>query len=555
MYTYTVFGTVTESTCNTSTFISQNCSISCPPAAKPLQPCDTYRLSIFFDRDANDHTIGLAINGIVGIDGDAPACFYDYTLLRDYFRAETADLYYTPRCIGASPWGKVCQLNVAVYYASPISLLWDKLIRIEDSFTLSTFPLNPDAAAGQTYEWRASGKAPLLVWDEKGDGVITKAAQLFGNYTFGKRWPDGYTALDSLDGDKNGSVSGDELKHIRIWFDDNANGISEPGEVKDLAAVGVTALYTVPDRKDIKTGFIHAKRGYDRVVDGKKVTLPSVDWVAKAYKIPSDVNNVTKAPAPAGGVPASDGGGATPASSSSGRSSGASSGGSSGGGGGSSGAGASASGSGGGAGGGGGGSGGGAAAPAASSKSALGGSSTAKTVAMDIAGIWEITYAAENQEYSVLDTFGMNILPGNFWNQISGYMFEPYGPVTGEPEDIKIKRAWMEENASYMPVYSDTKENNLILRDLFLRGLLAFDAAANQDVSTWGFKYDLTGAYVGNNTYSMAVTYPNNKLQRQFNLIFNDGSDSFKGTMTVQIPGRGQLKREFTGKRLKTYKQ
>ncbi|MFN8692828.1 MAG: hypothetical protein ACK5XX_00265, partial [Holosporales bacterium] len=669
-YTYGVSGTVTESSCNTSTFKTKTCSLSCPPAPKPVG-CDVYKIEFRH-----------SYPGMGNISGDAPACLrntwnsytnfgtghpfsddyfftyyyqdmdpiqnsdvrncvgtirskiktytwidnnckviassvsnldtelpnyrpHDYlwqlSAYGNYDKIAEASVYpctssINRQRVGWNPTqrelralaermaladntaarevaamlktrGRVCEGTLLILF-SPISLIWDESLKIEDTFTLSTFPLNPDAPAGQTYEWRGSAKAPLLVWDEKGDGVITTAAQLFGNHTFGKRWPDGYTALHSLDSDKNGSVSGDELKHIRVWFDDNANGVSEPGEVKDLAAVDVTALYTVPDRKDMKTGFIHAKRGYDRVVDGKKVTLPSVDWAAKAYKTPSDVSNGTKTPAAAGGVPASDGGGATPASSSapggaatgssSGKSSAASSGSGSGGSAGGasgSGAGGGSSGGGSGAGGGGGGGSGGGAAPTTSSKSALGGSSTAKTVAMDIAGIWQIAYAPIDGADDPLGISGISFVPGAYWNELSGFVFNPYDPLYGDTEEFETQRAIYEKQFPNLPLQPNTPEGLSTLRDIFLKGLNAVKPGTNPDASKWGSKSSLVGSYSGKETYIFSEIDPLTEQQTLYTLTFTDGTGTFKGTMTAQIPGRGQLKRDFTGKRLQVYKQ
>ncbi|MCE2965029.1 MAG: pilus assembly protein TadG-related protein, partial [Alphaproteobacteria bacterium] len=557
-YQYQVSGTVTEPSCGSSRFTTKSCSLSCPEAPKPVG-CGAWRMALTYvggKSIAKSHNLPLC--------GAEELPFHNG--LRPLFQPGMTTRYIDSRCrilteADALSRGRICEGSMVIA-RSPISLIWDEGFNIDDSFTLSTFPLDPFAPAGLTYEWRASSKAPLLVWDEKGDGVITTAAQLFGNYTFGKRWPEGYTALHSLDSDKNGNVSGDELKHIRIWFDDNANGVSEPGEVKDLAAVGVTTLYTVPDRKDIKTGFIHAKRGYDRVVDGKTVTLPSVDWAAKAYKTPSEASSGAKAPAAP--APAGDSGGATPASSSapsgaatgssSGKSSGASGSGSGGSAGGASGSGAGGGASGGGSGGGGGGSGGGA-APTTSSKSALGGSSTAKTVAMDIAGIWQIAYAPIDGADDPLGISGISFVPGAYWNELSGFVFNPYDPLYGDTEEFETQRAIYEKQFPNLPLQPNTPEGLSTLRDIFLKGLNAVKPGTNPDASKWGSKSSLVGSYSGKETYIFSEIDPLTEQQTLYTLTFTDGTGTFKGTMTAQIPGRGQLKRDFTGKRLQVYKQ
>ena len=167
---------------------------------------------------------------------------------------------------------------------SPVSLVWNAAHSVESAYTLTNFPINPKLPAGQKYEWRASAEAPLLVWDPESKRTVTEASQLFGNHTFGKSWKHGYEPLATLDKNSNGKLSGDELKPLALWFDANRNGISEPGEVKGAAESGVVNVYVTPDRTDPKTGWVHASKGFDRMVNGQLETLPSVDWFAKVYK-------------------------------------------------------------------------------------------------------------------------------------------------------------------------------------------------------------------------------------------------------------------------------
>lgn len=85
-------------------------------------------------------------------------------------------------------------------------------------------------------------KAAWLVYDPKGSGKVDSALQLFGSVTFWMFWPDGYAALRALDDDRDGQLTGDELKGLALWHDANGNGVSDPGEVKPLAEHGVTAV-------------------------------------------------------------------------------------------------------------------------------------------------------------------------------------------------------------------------------------------------------------------------------------------------------------------------
>ncbi|MGF1578330.1 MAG: tetratricopeptide repeat protein [Gemmataceae bacterium] len=84
--------------------------------------------------------------------------------------------------------------------------------------------------------------AGWLVYDQLGDKKITSGLQLFGNVTFWMFWENGYRALESLDDNRDGFLTGTELKGLAIWRDRNGNGISEVGEVRSLAAWGINKL-------------------------------------------------------------------------------------------------------------------------------------------------------------------------------------------------------------------------------------------------------------------------------------------------------------------------
>lgn len=194
------------------------------------------------------------------------------------------------------------------YGVSPVSLIWDASTDIEAETAIVRFPLQP-AQPTSWFIWKASDKAPLLVYDPEHSGKIESAYQLFGNWTFGGKstaslsdlavisdsavlpqpWQDGYEALASLDGDQNDRIDGEELVSLALWFDRNRNGISEDGEVVPLHKAGIVELYYQPDRTDSDTKSIHADIGYRRIVDGKEVLGPSVDWYAKGAETKSEL--------------------------------------------------------------------------------------------------------------------------------------------------------------------------------------------------------------------------------------------------------------------------
>jgi hypothetical protein len=153
----------------------------------------------------------------------------------------------------------------AIGTASPISLIFSNE---PERISASQFKLGDKAG---WYQWKASSNRPLLVYDPKHTGQITSPTQLFGNYTFGKNWTNGYEALSTLDKNLDEKLAGKELKDLALWFDNNQNGISEKGEVKKLAEVGITKLFFKPNTTNLENGDITANIGYERC---HKVTTP-----------------------------------------------------------------------------------------------------------------------------------------------------------------------------------------------------------------------------------------------------------------------------------------
>lgn len=114
----------------------------------------------------------------------------------------------------------------------------------------------------------------LLVWDPLNRGKITSGRQLFGTATWWLLFRDGYSVLDALDDDRDGALSGPELKGIGVWFDSNANGRSEPGEVQPVVDFGVQAIGTR------STGFDYGMPMNARgIVLKDGAAVPTYDWL------------------------------------------------------------------------------------------------------------------------------------------------------------------------------------------------------------------------------------------------------------------------------------
>lgn len=177
------------------------------------------------------------------------------------------------------------------YGKSPVSLIWDETDETEE-VSLVRFPLDPTSSK-EWYEWKASPSRPLLVFDPEHTGEITSATQLFGDWTFGGKrtasvnllqsaygsaWNNGYEPLATLDHNGDGELSGSELKSLGLWFDQNRDGVSQPGEVRTLDESGVTKLFFSGLKEDSVTGEVFAVKGFERVVEGTVMVGSSIDW-------------------------------------------------------------------------------------------------------------------------------------------------------------------------------------------------------------------------------------------------------------------------------------
>jgi hypothetical protein len=103
-------------------------------------------------------------------------------------------------------------------------------------------------AQGQAVQtgWVSSSDG-LLVLDRNQDGQINDGSELFGSATklaSGATASDGYQALRELDSNADGVINQDDAvyKELGVWVDSNSDGISETGEVKTLASLGITSI-------------------------------------------------------------------------------------------------------------------------------------------------------------------------------------------------------------------------------------------------------------------------------------------------------------------------
>lgn len=96
--------------------------------------------------------------------------------------------------------------------------------------------------------WVASSDA-FLALDRNRNGLIDNASELFGEYFKGdvlgpKTFKNGFAALESYDFNKDKMIDARDqgFAELRLWFDRNQNGVSEPQELVSLTSVGIKSL-------------------------------------------------------------------------------------------------------------------------------------------------------------------------------------------------------------------------------------------------------------------------------------------------------------------------
>ena len=113
------------------------------------------------------------------------------------------------------------------------------------SSTNTYFDLNNDGLKERT-AW-AQSEDGILVFDHNKNGVIDNGNELFGNNTTlknGTKAANGFEALKEYDENKDGiiDVRDNIYSALRVWQDQNSDGVSQTNELKTLSETGITSI-------------------------------------------------------------------------------------------------------------------------------------------------------------------------------------------------------------------------------------------------------------------------------------------------------------------------
>ena len=126
----------------------------------------------------------------------------------------------------------------------------------------------------------------LLAMDLNGDGRINDGRELFGTGTRladGSRAGNGYAALAQYDSNGDGAISADDeaFDELRVWVDGNGDAITDPGELFELAALGITSLDLQPVvGTEVDNGNRIGLVSHYETEDGARYEMADV-WLAK----------------------------------------------------------------------------------------------------------------------------------------------------------------------------------------------------------------------------------------------------------------------------------
>lgn len=179
-------------------------------------------------------------------------------------------------------------------FYSPLMLFFgDK----RPAFTKSVaFALRPE---GHKFYWpEPSDEYAFLALDKNANGKVDSGEELFGQ---NKGQPNGFESLRELDSNKDGKISAADqgFKDLNLWFDKNANGKTEAGELVGLDSKKIQEISLSYEPSEVVPLGDRAEYRQHSKVKTDKGAIDIIDvWlgVAQATKEKGKQNGKTKSP-------------------------------------------------------------------------------------------------------------------------------------------------------------------------------------------------------------------------------------------------------------------
>ena len=175
--------------------------------------------------------------------------------------------------VGSSAWAGGC---------SPIVIdLGNNGINLGQAGVGVYFDVNADGVRDHVQWVRRGGDEGFLAIDRSGNGLIDDVSELFGVGTpmilESRNAPNGFVGLAQYDsrqlgGNDDGRITDADAiwTQLRVWLDQNADGVSTSDEMRTLRSVGLIGLDTIPRIR--------------KVVDAAGNVIPYWAWATQRAK-------------------------------------------------------------------------------------------------------------------------------------------------------------------------------------------------------------------------------------------------------------------------------
>ncbi|PUE50443.1 hypothetical protein B9Z47_01375 [Limnohabitans sp. 2KL-1] len=126
----------------------------------------------------------------------------------------------------------------------------------------------------------AGAQDGVLVWDKNGDGVVRDASQYAFTQYGGQTDLQGLAAGFDSNGDGVLDAADAKFAEFAVWQDANQNGVSDAGEVRSLADVGVTSIDLSSDgvTNSPAEGVTEAGRTTAQLADGREMLVADAEF-------------------------------------------------------------------------------------------------------------------------------------------------------------------------------------------------------------------------------------------------------------------------------------